>query len=315
MWWKFRKPKQEKSSNEADELRTSGRAPLSEVAKKVQSIEILTKKKSSVRLAGEYRSRFKGQGMQFADARIYQYGDDIRHIDWRTSARMPDTYIKTFEEERELHIWLVVDSSASMIFGSTGQTKQETAALAMATLGFSALRNNDRMGLVFFSDEVERVIKPKKGRKHLLRVIDELVSYPSKGKSSSFQGPLELMLGMLKHPSIIVMCSDFFGTIDQKLLNQVGRKHDFIALVMSDPRDEELPNVGLIEFEDPETGEQRIVQTGSSSFRQDYRTRFRKERQKNLDALKTAGAGIVQLTTNSDIASKLQAFFAERRRR
>jgi uncharacterized protein (DUF58 family) len=192
MLWMFRKNKSEqpkpKASAENNEIREAGRAPLSEVAKKVKRIEIVTGRQSVNQLSGQYRSRFRGQGVQFSDFRVYQFGDDIRHIDWRTSAKTEDTYIKKFEEERELNVMLAADMSRSIGFGSQGQSKEEVMCLALATIAFSAALNNDRVGLILFTEDVERYIPPQKGRKHVLRLIDELLTFKPTGKSANLGG-------------------------------------------------------------------------------------------------------------------------------
>jgi uncharacterized protein (DUF58 family) len=320
MWSKFRRKKDEThsenaaSSAAAEELRTAGKAPLSEIARKVKEVELVTRRKSAAMLAGDYKSRFKGQGMQFADSRVYQYGDDIRHIDWRTTARMQEAYVKTFEEERELNIVFAVDVSASGGFGSTGLTKRENLAIGLASLGFSAISHNDRVGLVLFSDVVERFVPAKKGRKHILRIVDELLTYQPKSKKSHLDPALNFLSTMLKHGSVIVFASDFFAKFDKKKLQVLARKHDFICLRATDPRDAELPDVGLIRIEDPETGENVLLATGSSAMRRAY-----KESQARLDrqvteTIRKAGASLVDIATHSDPVMELRQFFHTRRR-
>jgi uncharacterized protein (DUF58 family) len=316
MWWKFRKIQAKPgntTSEEESEIRAAGRAPMSKVAKQVKHVELVTKKKSSALLSGEYKSRFKGQGMQFSDSRVYQYGDDIRHIDWRTTARMQSTYVKTFEEERELTILFAVDASASAGFGSTGLSKREALAIALACIGFSAIDNNDRVGLVFFSDRVERYIPPKKGRKHVLRLIDELLTFEPASRGSKLDSALEFISSILKHGAVVVLASDFFSTFDKKKLELLSKKHDFICLRASDPRDTDLPDVGLLRLEDPETGETVVLPTNSAAFRKDYLSSQRAFRDLLSRIVRKSGASLVELPTQAEAAKVLHQFFRSRK--
>ena len=319
MWWKFRKKDKEASDQdaerEAEEIRTAGRAPLSEIAKKVKEVELITRRKSAAMLAGDYKSRFKGQGMQFSDSRLYQYGDDIRHIDWRTTARMQEAYVKTFEEERELNIVFAVDVSASGGFGSTGLSKRENLAIGLASLGFSAISHNDRVGLVLFSDSVERFVPAKKGRKHILRLVDELLTYEPKSRKSDLDPALTFLSAMLKHGSVIIFASDFFARFDKRKLQVLARKHDFICLRATDPRDQELPDVGLLRVEDPETGESMLLATSSAAVRKGYAESQRKLGARVTDVIKKAGASLVDIPTHSDPVQALRQFFHPRKRR
>ena len=318
MWWKFRKKTPpptgpRPSAIEDSEIRAAGRAPLSEVAKQVKHVELVTKRKSSALLAGDYRSRFKGQGMQFSDSRLYQYGDDIRHIDWRTSARMQETYVKTFEEERELNIILAVDMSASNLFGSTGASKRESLAVALASVGFSAIANNDRVGLLLFTDKVERFVRPRKGRKHILRLIDELLTYQPKSRKSRIDAALNFLASILKHGSVLNLASDFFSEMDRRKLQLLSRKHDFIAFRATDPRDFELPNVGLLRVEDPETGQAVVLPTNSRRVRNEYAQSQRRYWEDVDRLLKRAGVSTVDLPTNADASKVLHKFFRSRK--
>ena len=316
MWWKFRKEKAESQAPSARatsvDLREGGQAPLSKVARQVKSVEVVTRKKTSMLLAGEYKSRFKGQGMQFSDSRIYSYGDDIRHIDWRTSARMQETYVKTFEEERELNLFFVVDASASASFGSTGQSKREAMAVALACMGFSAISNNDRVGLLFFSDRVERFVPPKKGRKHVLRLIDELLTFEAESPRSDLNAALEFLSSTLKQGTVIVLASDFFANFDKRQIEYLSRKHDLICLRATDPRDYELPDVGLLRVEDPETGAVALLQTGSAKARKDYASSQISYRDAVAARLRKAGSSLVDLATDADAARVLHQFFRSR---
>lgn len=320
MLWKFlkrgsAKQNDEAADQEATEIRAAGRAPLSEIAKKVKEVELVTRRKSAAMLAGEYKSRFKGQGMTFSDSRVYQYGDDIRHIDWRTTARMQEAYVKTFEEERELNIVFAVDVSASGGFGSTGLSKRENLAVGLACLGFSAISHNDRVGLVLFSDSVERFVPPKKGRKHILRLIDELLTYEPKSKKSNLDPALNFLSSTLKHGSVIIFTSDFFAQFDKKKLQLLARKHDFICLRATDPRDAELPNVGLLRVEDPETGESMLLPTNSAALRKAYKDSQTRLNQTVAETVRKAGASLVDIATQADPVHALRQFFHPRKRR
>ncbi len=319
MWLKFLKPRKagpsEDEDRETSEIRAAGRAPLSEIAKKVKEVELVTRKKSAALLAGEYKSRFKGQGMQFSDSRPYQYGDDIRHIDWRTTARMQEAYVKTFEEERELNIIFAVDVSASGGFGSTGLSKRENLAIGLASLGFSAISHNDRVGLVLFSDVVERFVPANKGRKHILRLVDELLAYEPKSKKSHLDPALNFLSSTLKHGSVIIFASDFFSPFDKKKLQLLAKKHDFICMRATDPLDSELPDVGLLRVEDPETGESFLLATSSAAVRQQYKESQRNQSQRTADTIKKSGASLVDIPTQSDPVNALRQFFHPRKRK
>lgn len=318
MWWKFRnseKAERSVSAKEEEELRSSGKAPLSRIARKVKRVEVISRKKSTSQLSGEYKSRFKGQGMQFADSRIYQYGDDIRHIDWRTSARMQDTYVKTFEEERELTILFIVDVSGSTNFGSTGYSKRENFAIALASIGFSAIQNNDRVGLLFFSDKVEKYVPPKKGKKHILRLVDELLTFQAKSPKSDMNEALDMASHILKQGSIVFLASDFFVPFDQKSVEILAKKHDLIAIRPLDPRDLSLPNVGILRVRDPESGEQILLPTNSTSVREEFARSQKRFFETTSQRLKQAGVSIIDLPTDRDISECLHEFFQSRRGR
>ncbi|NUM89492.1 MAG: DUF58 domain-containing protein, partial [Bdellovibrionales bacterium] len=252
MWWKFRKKGEATPASEADssELREAGRAPLSEIARQVKRVEVVTRRKSLTQLSGDYKSRFRGHGVQFADFRPYQYGDDVRHIDWRTSARQQHAVVKTYEEERELSVVIAVDVSASAGFGTQGRSKREALCLAVAAVAFSAIANNDRVGLILFTDRVERFVPPRKGKKHVLRIIDELLAHRPRGKGTDFSPALELLAGAVRSNSVVLLASDYFARVDRRKIRQIARRHDLIALHVRDPRDEEIPAIGLVQLED-----------------------------------------------------------------
>jgi uncharacterized protein (DUF58 family) len=321
MWWKFLKARGAKAEEipqadqDTDEIRTAGRAPLSEIAKKVKEVELTTRRKTSAMLAGDYKSRFKGQGMQFSDSRPYQYGDDIRHIDWRTTARMQEAYVKTFEEERELNIIFAVDVSASGAFGSTGLSKRENLAIGLASLGFSAISNNDRVGLLLFSDSVERFVPAKKGRKHILRIVDELLTYQPRSKKSNLDPALTFLSSTLRHGSVVILASDFFAGFDKKKLQILSRKHDFICMRALDPRDSAIPDVGLLRVEDPETGESMLLPTSSAAVRKAYADSQKKFSASTAELIRKSGASLVDIATQSDPVHALRQFFHPRTRK
>ena len=235
MWWKFRKKEatevSSKDENTAD-LRSAGLAPLSNIAKKVKEVEIVTRKPSAARLAGQYKSRFRGQGMQFSDSRVYQAGDDVRHIDWRTSARSAnETYVKTYEEERELNIICAIDMSSSTNFGSGEHTKLDAIALAVATITFSALKNNDRVGLLLFTDQVERFVPARKGKKHAMRILDELLGFKPKRRGTNINAAMSFLAATVSQHSIVFLASDFQGTWDPKRISSHPRRCKAVRLI------------------------------------------------------------------------------------
>lgn len=320
MWWKSRKAASaptasDKSASPEVEIRESGRAPLSEIAKKVKEVELVTRRKSSAILSGQYKSRFKGQGMQFSDFRVYQYGDDTRHIDWRTSARMQETYVKTFEEERELNIFFAVDVSGSGNFGTADLSKREALAIGLACVGFSAINNGDRVGLILFSDRVERFVAPKKGRKHILRVIDEILTFQPVSKKSNVNSALDFLSTSLKQGAVLILASDFFSPVEKKKIDLLSKKHDFICLRATDARDLELPDVGLLRVEDPETGESIVINTASASFRKQYSDDQRAHRGAIEQLLRKSGAELLDIFTHDDPSRILRSFFHSRRKR
>lgn len=255
-----------------------------ELLKKVRQIEIKTRGMVNQVFSGEYHSVFKGRGMEFSEVREYQFGDDIRSIDWNVSARFNHPFVKVFEEERELTVMLLVDLSHSGNFGSAIQMKNEIAAEICAVLAFSAIKNNDKVGLILFTDRIERFVPPKKGRSHILRIIRELISFQPTGGGTSIRQALEYFNHVNKKRSIAFLISDFIDDGYDKILKIISRKHDVIAVELSDPREEVLPNVGLIKLRDAETQSERWVDTGNASVRKQFETfwRERRERRKQL---------------------------------
>jgi uncharacterized protein (DUF58 family) len=249
-----------------------------EILRKVRQIEIKTRGMVNQIFSGEYHSVFKGRGMEFSEVREYQFGDDIRTIDWNVSARFNHPFVKIFEEERELTVMLVVDLSSSGNFGSASFMKNEIAAEICAVLAFSAIKNNDKVGLILFTDKIEKFVPPKKGRAHILRIIRELISFEPTGSGTNIREALEYFNHVNKKRTIAFLISDFIDEGYDKILRIISRKHDVIAVEISDPREEELPAIGLIKLRDAETGEERWVDTGNTGVRTRFREYWAKRR-------------------------------------
>jgi uncharacterized protein (DUF58 family) len=252
-----------------------------DLLKKVRQIEIKTRGIVNQVFSGEYHSVFKGRGMEFSEVREYQFGDDIRSIDWNVSARFNHPFVKVFEEERELTVMLVVDFSRSGQFGTVQAMKNDIAAEICAVLAFSAIKNNDKVGLILFTDSIEKFVPPKKGRAHILRIIRELISFEPKGSGTNIRQTLEYLNHVTKKRSIAFIISDFIDDGYDRILKIVSRKHDVIAVELSDPREEQLPDVGMIKLRDAETGERRWIDSGDRRVREEFQrywTRRRQER-------------------------------------
>lgn len=238
-----------------------------ELLKKVRQLEIKTRGVVNDVFSGEYHSVFKGRGMEFSEVREYQMGDDIRTIDWNVTARFDHPFVKIFEEERELTVMLLVDMSGSQFFGSQSQLKRDVAVELSAILAFSALKNNDKVGAILFTDQIEKFIPPRKGRSHALRIIRELLSFQPTRPSTSLQTALEYLNHILKKKAIVFLISDFLDSGYEAALRIAGKRHDLIGLILLDPREQTLPKVGLVTFSDAETGEQRWVDTSDPNVR------------------------------------------------
>jgi uncharacterized protein (DUF58 family) len=249
-----------------------------EIVKKLKKIEIHTARLANDQLAGSYHSVFKGRGMAFSEVRQYQPGDDVRFIDWNVSARMRDTYVKIFTEEREMTVMLLVDLSASGLFGTVGQPKQETAAEVAALLAFSAIKNNDRVGLILFTDQVERFVPPKKGKGHVMRVVTEILSASAARRGTDVRCALELLGHVQKRKCVAFLISDFIAGGYERALRITSARHDLIPLQIVDPREEQLPDVGIIATQDLETGEIVEIDTSSRRVREAYATRIARQR-------------------------------------
>jgi uncharacterized protein (DUF58 family) len=288
-----------------------------ELMKKIRRIEIRTKRLVNDSYAVEYHSVFKGRGMEFDEVRPYQVGDEIRTIDWNVTARTGQPYVKRYVEERELTVMLVVDASASENFGSVNRFKRELAAELTAVLSFSATTNNDKVGLLIFTDQIELYIPPRKGRRHVLRLIRELLAFEPGSRGTDITMALEKVNQMLKRRSIIFVVSDFLAAPEgyKKALAVTNRRHDVIAVNLQDPLERDIKNVGLLALEDPETDEIVWVDTGSSAWRE----AFRRSAQ-NLETAKTrvfrqASVDRIDIWTDEEYTAPLTAFFHERARR
>lgn len=241
-----------------------------ELLKKVRQLEIRTRGLVNQVFSGEYHSVFKGRGMAFSEVREYQLGDEVRTIDWNVTARFDHPFVKVFEEERELTVMLVVDMSGSQFFGSQGQLKRDVAVELSAILAFSAMKNNDKVGAILFSDQIEKFIPPRKGRSHALRIVRELISFEPQRPKTSIKSALEYLNHALKKRSIVFVISDFMDSGYQTALRIAGKRHDLIGISLLDPREHELPKVGLVTFRDAETGEQRWIDTSDVKVRASY---------------------------------------------
>ena len=283
-----------------------------EILKKIQRIDIFTNRLVNTVFAGEYRSVFKGQGITFDEVREYQEGDEIRTIDWNVTARMGHAYIKKYVEERELTMMLLVDMSASTSFGSVSETKAEIAAEIAALLAFSAIRNNDKVGLICFTDTVEHYVTPGKGKKHVLRVIRDILRFQPNRTKTDISAALSFANNILKPHSVVFLISDFMDTDYQKQLRVTAKRHSLIAITLIDRRELDIPNIGLITFTDPETGERVVVDTRSETVRQRYVDHIRQseaERQQNLRACKVDS---IDIKTDESYVIPLIRYFRQR---
>ena len=286
-----------------------------EILKKVRYIELHTRHLVNDVFSGEYHSVFKGQGMEFAEAREYQYGDDIRTIDWNVTARYNHPFVKIHEEERELNVMLVVDASKSGAFGSKEKFKNEIAAEICALLAFSAIKNNDKVGLLIFTDKVEKYIPPHKGRGHVLRVIRELLYFKPESIRTNIANGLEYLLKGLKRRSIVFVVSDFEDDSFMKPLRVLNQKHDVVAIQMLDKREQELPPVGLVKMRDAETGEEIWVNTLDRNFTKLYSEYIGEKWQKFSKETKAMNLDLVQIDAGESYVEPLVKFFKMRERR
>ena len=283
-----------------------------ELLKKVRKIEIKTKRLSDHIFGGEYQSTFKGRGMAFSEVRQYQFGDDVRAIDWNVTARYNDTFIKEFEEERELTMMLIIDISGSNFFGSDSLFKNEYVTELAATLAFSATKNNDKVGLILFTDNVELYIPPKKGKSHVLRIIRELLEFKSESKKTDINIPLKFVSNILKNRSIAFIISDFISKDYSNSLKIFSSKHDVTGIRIYDKTEEIIPNLGVVDITDNESGAKLTVNTGSKNVRKKYSEYYSSKRNEFIDFFKKSGAGIIECNTQDDYQKKLLKYFRSR---
>ena len=284
-----------------------------ELLKKVRRIEIKTRGLSQNIFAGEYHSAFKGRGMTFSEVRAYQYGDDIRDIDWNVTARQNKPYVKVYEEERELTVMLLIDVSGSGGFGACGELKKEKMAEIAATLAFSSIQNNDKVGVVFFSDKVEKFIPPKKGKKHILLIIREIINFQPENKGTNIDVALQFMTNAIKKRCSAFLISDFIDDHDYfKSMSIANRKHDLASIQVYDRRDAEMPNVGLVRVRDMETGFDRWLDTSSSSVRKAYAKSWYERQQKLNSITARSGVDLASVTTDEDFVKALLGLFRRR---
>ena len=283
-----------------------------ELLKKVRKIEIKTRRLSDNVFGGEYHSTFKGRGMTFSEVRQYQYGDDIRNIDWNVTARYNEPHVKIFEEERELTMVLVVDVSGSKQFGTHEQFKNEFVTEIAATLAFSATQNNDKIGLILFSDEVELFIPPKKGRSHVLRIIRELLEFRPKNKKTNIAETLRFLSSVMKKKAIVFLISDFMCANYKRNLKIVAGKHDITGIRIYDKNEVKIPNLGTVQMVDQETGKSFLVNTSLKSVREKYARHQRNQIDYFQDNFKKSGAGYLDCRTDESYVKKLLGYFKQR---
>ncbi len=286
-----------------------------EVIRKIRRIEIRTKRLVNDVFSGEYQSVFKGRGMEFSEVREYLPGDDVRSIDWNVTARTGRPFIKKFEEERELTIMFLVDASASGAFGTVSRTKAELTAELCALLAFSATRNNDRVGLIIFTDRIEKVVPPRKGRTHVLRVVRELLFYRPEGKGTNIPAALDYLTNVVKRHAVVFLVSDFVAEGYERRLSIANRRYDLIAVEVSDPRETELPRLGLIELEDPETGERLAVDTGDRRLLERFHDFSHDDVERRHKMFRRLGIDSVSVSTDRPYVEPLERFFRMRARR
>ena len=285
----------------------------SEIIKKVRKIEIKARGLSSNIFAGQYHSAFKGRGMAFSEVREYQFGDDVRDIDWNVTARFHRPYVKVFEEERELTVMLLIDVSGSLDFGTQKQMKRDMVTEIAATIAFSAIQNNDKIGVVFFSDKIEKYIPPKKGRKHILYIIREMLDFHSESKRTDVKQAVEFLSSVQKRRTTAFILSDFYVRNDfQQSLQIANRKHDVVAIQVYDQRARELPDVGLMKVVDAETGFEQYVDTSSKRLRDSYRKYWQGRQSQLLETFNKSNVDNVSIATNDDFVKSLLMLFKQR---
>lgn len=283
-----------------------------ELLKKVRRIEIKTRRLSNHIFGGEYHSAFKGQGMTFSEIRKYAFGDDVRNIDWNVTARYNEPFVKIFEEERELTLMLAVDVSGSQLFGTENQFKRELITEIAATLAFSATKNNDKVGLLLFSDQVELFIPPKKGSSHVLRIIRELLEFKPASNQTDLSQAFKYLQNMLRKHAIIFVLSDFMADEYDRSLKILGRKHDVTGIRVFDKREKEMPNLGMVQMQDAESGELMLVNTGSSRVRKNYAAYYLKREDYFRKTFSKSQAGTLSMQIGESYVKKLLGYFKQR---
>lgn len=285
---------------------------IKDIVKKVKQIEIRTRKKTEASLMGQYHSAFKGQGMTFSEVRPYQFGDEIRRIDWNKTARFREPFVKVMEEERELTMMLVVDISASMNYGTHVQLKREFVAEVAASLGFSAAGNNDKVGLILYADKVYKVIPPQKGRKHILSIISQILTADYVPAVSRIDEALGYMMSIFKRKSLVFVLSDFEDPYDVKMLRVASKKHQLLGMRVFDDKDNEIPNVGYAFFEDAETGKQIWVNTSNARWRYTFAEAQKQKIKKLEDDFSNSSASFINLKAGDDYSKLLYNYFQKR---
>ena len=283
-----------------------------EILKKVRKIEIKTRRLSDHIFSGEYHTSFKGRGMTFSEVRQYQYGDDVRAIDWNVTARYNEPFVKVFEEERELTMMLIVDISGSESFGTKNQQKRDMVTEIAATLAFSATQNNDKIGLLLFSDQIELFIPPKKGKSHVLRIIRELIEFEPKSKKTDLSHALKYLSSVLKKKAIVFLISDFMTKDYEHTLKIASKRHDVTGIRVFDQREESIPNIGIVNMIDAETGETLLVDTTSNKVRMDYEKYYRENVNYFKDIFSKCGAGTISSRVDESYVTKLLGYFKAR---
>ncbi|AWI24936.1 DUF58 domain-containing protein [Flavobacterium pallidum] len=283
-----------------------------ELLKKVRKIEIKTRRLSDHIFSGEYHTSFKGRGMTFSEVRQYQYGDDIRAIDWNVTARYNEPYVKIFEEERELTMMLMVDISGSESFGTRSQFKNEIVTEIAATLAFSATQNNDKIGLILFSDQIELYIPPKKGKSHVLRIIRELIEFQPKSRKTDIAQALRFLSGTQKKKAIVFLISDFMSDDFEQPLKIASKKHDLTGVRVYDPREEKMPNIGMVPMTDAETGKLQLVNTGAKSVRMAYEKYYHDKVKYFKETFSKCGSGVVNTRVDESYVTRLLGYFKSR---
>ena len=283
-----------------------------ELLKKVRKIEIKTRRLSDHLFGGEYHSTFKGRGMTFSEVRQYQFGDDVRSIDWNVTARYNEPFVKVFEEERELTMVLMVDISASELFGTKTQFKNEIITEIAATLSFSAMQNNDKIGLILFSDQIELFIPPKKGKFHVLRIIRELIEFKPQSKKTDISQALKYLSSVIKKKAIVFVLSDFITEGYHDTLKIVARKHDVTGIRIYDRHEETIPNLGMVQMQDEETGELMLVNTGAKGVRRNYNAYYRERVTEFNESFMKSGAGVLSCRVDESYVKKLLGYFKRR---